>query len=63
MSRGGKRARVKKVSENSFKVERPAQGRFVIVTVNPGSTSEIRYSVPKKPLGLPSDLLSERVHA
>jgi hypothetical protein len=63
MSRVGKRARVAEVSADSFKVERPAQGRFVIVTVNPGSTSEIRYSVPKKPLGLPSDRVSEHARA
>jgi hypothetical protein len=63
MSRVGKRVRVKKVSADSFKVERPAQGRFVIVTVNPGSPGEIRYRVPKKPLGLPSDRVSEHASA
>jgi hypothetical protein len=63
MSRVGKRARVKKVPADSFKVERPEQGRFVIVTVNPGATSEIRYRVPKKPLGLPSDRVSEHARA
>jgi len=63
MSRVGKRARESKVSAETFKVERPAQGKFVIVTVNPGSSSEIRYSVPKKPLGLPSSRSSEPAHA
>lgn len=63
MSRAGKRVRVKKAATNSFKVERPPHGRFVILTLNPGSSSEIRYSVPKKPLGLPSDRSSKPVNA
>jgi len=63
MSHVGKRVRGKKVSADSFKVERPAAGRFVIVTVDPGSTSEIRYSIPKKPLGLPSGQWSEHAPA
>jgi len=63
MSRAGKRVRVKKTAAGSFRVERPSQGRFVIVTVNPGSASEIRYSVPKEPLGLPIDRSSEHANA
>ena len=63
MRRGGKRVRVKKTTTDSFKVERPQVGRFVIVTVDPGSTSEIRYSIPKEPLGLPSDRTAEHARA